>query len=113
MKILEKPSNYEELMTEEPDALLSALDLKIQLLLSRCGIGTSSSTDNRVIFVNTLIRHLWEENVTNVELVTLIEKIQEPPFEKVGSLAVDKFISKNKRAELARNINALMAFRVC
>ncbi len=104
----EKPSNYEELMTEEPDALLSALDLKIQLLLSRCGIGTSSSTDNRVIFINTLIRHLWEEKVTNVELVALIEKIQEPPFEKVGSLSVEKFISKNKRAELARNINALM-----
>ncbi len=104
----EKPSNYEELMVESPDALLSSLDLKIQLLLSRCGIGTSSSTDNRVIFLNNTIRHLWEENVKNVELATLIEKIEEPPFEKVGSLAVDKFISKNKRSELARNINALM-----
>ncbi|UCE13569.1 MAG: DUF87 domain-containing protein [Candidatus Heimdallarchaeota archaeon] len=105
----EKPANYGELMTESPDALLSTLDLKIQLLLSRCGIGTSSSTDNRVIFLSNLIRNFWEEGKQkNVELDQLIEGIQDPPFDKVGSLAVDKFISKTKRSELARNINALM-----
>ena len=105
----EKPPNYDELMTESPDALLSTLDLKIQLLLSRCGIGTSSSTDNRVIFLSNLIRNFWEEGKQkNVELDQLIEGIQDPPFDKVGSLAVDKFISNTKRAELARNINALM-----
>lgn len=105
----EKPKNYDELMAESPDALLSALDLKIQLLLSRCGISTGGSTDNRVIFLNNLIRHTWVEGKKkNVELDVLIEKIQDPPFDKVGSLAVDKFISKTKRAELARNINALM-----
>ena len=105
----EKPANYDELMSESPDALLSALDLKIQLLLSRCGIGASSSTDNRVIYLSNLIRYIWEEgNQKNVELEQLIEAIQNPPFDKVGSLAVDKFISKTKRGELARNINALM-----
>ena len=105
----EKPPNYDELMTESPDALLSSLDLKIQLLLSRCGIGTSSSTDNRVIFLSNLIRNFWEERKQkNVELDQLIEGIQDPPFAKVGSLSVDKFISKTKRSELARNINALM-----
>ncbi|MHA2204189.1 MAG: hypothetical protein ACW991_10915, partial [Candidatus Hodarchaeales archaeon] len=96
-------------MTESPDALLSTLDLKIQLLLSRCGIGTSASTDNRVIFLSNLIRNYWEERKQkNVELDQLIEGIQDPPFEKVGSLSVEKFISKTKRSELARNINALM-----
>ncbi|MFX0150320.1 MAG: hypothetical protein ACFFAJ_06035, partial [Candidatus Hodarchaeota archaeon] len=96
-------------MEDSPDALLSSLDLKIQLLLSRCGIGTSSSTDNRIIFLNNLIRHYWEEsNKKLVELDALIEGIQDPPFDKIGSLSVDKFISKTKRIELARNINALM-----
>ena len=105
----EKPANYDELMSESPDALLSTLDLKIQLLLSRCGIGASSSTDNRVIFLSNLIRNVWEEGKQkNVELEQLIEGIQDPPFKKVGSLEVDKFISKVKRGELARNINALM-----
>ncbi|MHA2224325.1 MAG: helicase HerA domain-containing protein [Candidatus Hodarchaeales archaeon] len=105
----EKPANYDELMSESPDALLSSLDLKIQLLLSRCGIKGASSTDNRVIFLSTLIRNIWEEGkIKNVELERLIEAIQYPPFEKVGSLEVDKFISKVKRSDLARNINALM-----
>ncbi|MFX0015696.1 MAG: helicase HerA domain-containing protein [Promethearchaeota archaeon] len=105
----EKPPNYEELMTESPDALLSSLDLKIQLLLSRCGISTSSSTDNRVIFLSNLIRNYWEEGKQkHVSLDQLIDGIQDAPFEKVGSLEVDKFISKTKRSELARNINALM-----
>ncbi|MHA1994641.1 MAG: helicase HerA domain-containing protein [Candidatus Hodarchaeales archaeon] len=105
----EKPKNYTNMMEESPDAVLSALDLKIQLLLSRVGIGTSSSTDNRVIYLNNIIRHVWENERKNaVGLELLIERIQEPPFEKVGSLAVDQFISNTKRQELARNINALM-----
>jgi hypothetical protein len=105
----EKPKNYATMMEESPDAVLSALDLKIQLLLSRVGIGASSSTDNRVIFLNNIIRHVWEhEKKKSVSLDLLIEKIQDPPFEKVGSLVVEKFISNPKRQELARRINALM-----
>ena len=105
----EKPKNYQKMMEESPDAVLSALDLKIQLLLSRIGIGTSSSTDNRVIYLNSIIRHMWEnERKSVVGLEVLIDKIQDPPFEKVGSLAVDQFISNPKRQELARRINALM-----
>lgn len=105
----EKPADYYKMMEDSPDALLSSLDLKIQLLLARCGIKTSSSTDNRVIFLNNLIRYFWEEsNKKLVELDVLIEGIQDPPFDKIGSLSVEKFISKTKRAELARNINALM-----
>ncbi|MHA1975398.1 MAG: helicase HerA domain-containing protein [Candidatus Hodarchaeales archaeon] len=105
----EKPKNYSKMMEESPDAMLSSLDLKIQLLLSRVGIGTSSSTDNRVIYLNNIIRHVWENEGKNVVgLDLLIEKIQDPPFKKIGSLAVDKFISNTKCQELARNINALM-----
>ncbi|MFX1535915.1 MAG: helicase HerA-like domain-containing protein [Promethearchaeota archaeon] len=105
----EKPANYDELMIEFPDAILSSLDLKIQLLLSRSGISGTSSTDNRVIFLNNLIRYIWEEEEEEiVDLAELIEKIQEPPFDTIGSLSVEKFISKTKREELARQINALM-----
>ncbi|MHA2175387.1 MAG: helicase HerA domain-containing protein [Candidatus Hodarchaeales archaeon] len=105
----EKPKNYDKMMEESPDAVLSSLDLKIQLLLSRVGIGTSASTDNRVIYLNNIIRHVWEnERKTTVGLDQLIELIQDPPFDKVGSLVVEKFISNPKRQELARRINALM-----
>ncbi|MFX0062480.1 MAG: helicase HerA-like domain-containing protein [Candidatus Hermodarchaeota archaeon] len=105
----EKPTNYDELMIEFPDAILSSLDLKIQLLLSRSGISGTSSTDNRVIFLNNLIRYIWEEEEEEiVDLAELIEKIQDPPFDTIGSLSVEKFISKTKREELARQINALM-----
>jgi len=107
--VFEKPSNYAKMMEESPDAVLSSLDLKIQLLLSRVGINTSSSTDNRVVYLNNIIRYFWEETKKkNVDLGTLIEAIQDAPFPKIGSLSVDKFISKPKRSELARNINALM-----
>ena len=52
----EKPGNYDELMSETPDAVLSSIDLKIQLLLARGGLGATTSTDNRVIFINNLVR---------------------------------------------------------
>lgn len=105
----EQPKNYKKLMSESPDEVLSTIDLKIQLLLSRCGIKTSSSTDNRVIFVSNIIRHYWEKKKKkNVTLAELITSVEEPPFDSIGSLSVDKFISKNKRSQLARSINALM-----
>ncbi|MHA2365888.1 MAG: helicase HerA-like domain-containing protein [Candidatus Hodarchaeales archaeon] len=104
----EKPPNYDDLMVESPDALLSSIDLKIQLLLSRIGIGSSSSTDNRVIFLNNLVRYFWEDDVKSVSLAQLIDSIEKPPFSKIGSLSVDKFISKTKRSQLAQGINALM-----
>lgn len=105
----EKPANYDDLMTESPDAVLSSIDLKVQLLLARGGIGASSSTDNRVIFINNLVRYFWEqENKKDVSLSDIIEKIEKPPFDKIGSLDVEKFISKNKRSQLSQSINALM-----
>ena len=105
----EKPGNYEELMTETPDAVLSSIDLKIQLLLARGGIGATSSTDNRVIFINNLVRYFWEQqNQKAVQLSDIIEKIEKPPFDKIGSLDVEKFISKTKRTQLSQSINALM-----
>jgi hypothetical protein len=104
----EKPGNYDELMTESPDVVLSSIDLKIQLLLARGGIGASSSTDNRVIFINNIVRHLWDQNQKIVELADIIDRIETPPFEKIGSLDVEKFISKAKRSQLSQSINALM-----
>ena len=105
----EKPGNYDDLMSESPDAVLSSIDLKIQLLLARGGIGASSSTDNRVIFINNLVRYFWEkQNQKSVSLSDIIEKIENPPFDKIGSLDVEKFISKAKRSQLSQSINALM-----
>lgn len=105
----DKPGNYDDLMSESPDAVLSSIDLKIQLLLARGGIGASSSTDNRVIFINKLVRYFWEQqNQKSVSLADLIEKIEKPPFDKIGSLDVEKFISKTKRSQLSQSINALM-----
>ncbi|MHA2335494.1 MAG: helicase HerA domain-containing protein [Candidatus Hodarchaeales archaeon] len=104
-----KPNNYDEMMDDSPDAILSALDLKLQLLLSRCGIKGASSTDNRVIFLSHLIRYFWEEDKkSTVSLGDIIGALENPPINEVGNLSVDKFISKNKREELARLINALM-----
>lgn len=105
----EKPNNYDELMAESPDAVLSSIDLKIQLLLARGGIGATSSTDNRVIFLNNLVRFFWDQlKQKEVSLSDIIEKIEKPPFDKIGSLDVDKFISKTKRSQLSQSINALM-----
>ncbi|MHA1168454.1 MAG: helicase HerA-like domain-containing protein, partial [Candidatus Hodarchaeales archaeon] len=78
----EKPQNYDELMENAPDAVLSALDLKLQLLLSRCGIKGASSTDNRVIFLSHLVRYSWEEGgKKSVSLSDVIEMLQSPPFD--------------------------------
>ena len=73
------------------------------------GLGATTSTDNRVIFINNLVRFFWEQQgKKEVSLSDIIEKIEKPPFDKIGSLDVEKFISKAKRSQLSQSINALM-----
>ena len=103
------PVGYKDLMKTSPDAILSQLDLKLQLLLSRCGISSVSATDNRLVFLSNLVRHAWEEEKKeHVELADLIEMIVSPPLEKIGMISVDDFVKPSVRDDLARRINALM-----
>ncbi|OLS27750.1 MAG: hypothetical protein HeimC3_02180 [Candidatus Heimdallarchaeota archaeon LC_3] len=105
----EKPRNYTKMLKEAPDAVLSALDLKISLLLRRCGINAEGSTDNNIVFISHLIRYGWEnQRKKTIRLEDLIEGISKPPFEKIGAITVDKFIKKKSREELVSRINALM-----
>ena len=105
----EKPTDYKNIMMEAPDVVLSSLDLKISLLLRRCGIDTEGSTDNRVVYLSHLIRYLWEsKNQSIVTLNQLIDGITTPPFDTIGAIKVERFITKKLREELIRRINALM-----
>ncbi|MHA2102604.1 MAG: helicase HerA-like domain-containing protein [Candidatus Hodarchaeales archaeon] len=105
----EKPKDYTKMLKEAPDAVLSALDLKISLLLRRCGINAEGSTDNNIVFINHLIRYGWEnQRKKTLTLEDLIEGISKPPFEKIGAITVEKFLKKKSREELVSRINALM-----
>ncbi|MFW9929285.1 MAG: helicase HerA-like domain-containing protein [Candidatus Thorarchaeota archaeon] len=105
----EKPKNYVKMLKEAPDAVLSALDLKISLLLRRCGINAESSTDNNIVFINHLIRYSWEnQRKKTVTLEDLIDGISKPPFDKIGAITVERFLKKKARDEMVSRINALM-----
>ncbi|MFX1512327.1 MAG: hypothetical protein ACFFCQ_07060, partial [Promethearchaeota archaeon] len=105
----ERPIEYKTLMDETPDIVQNALDIKIQLLLARCGETNLTSTDNRVVFFSELIHHAWREmKIKNLNLDQIIKFLLKPPITQVGVIDVEEFFPTSKRKSLANKINSLM-----
>ncbi len=59
-------------------------------------------------FVSALLAHTWKAG-RDLDLGTLIQGLQSPPFEKVGVLDVDAFYPSAERFGLATKLNAVLA----
>ncbi|MHA1974331.1 MAG: helicase HerA-like domain-containing protein [Candidatus Hodarchaeales archaeon] len=108
---LTRPKNFLKLHEESPEVLLNILELKAQILLQRCGFKDLKPADNRVIFMTEIIRHGWDKlgrAGKSLDLGTIVKLVLKPPFNKVGVIEVEQFISAKLREELARRINAVM-----
>jgi hypothetical protein len=61
---------------------------------------------------HVLLSHLAEKRLRGGQragLEELLIDLREPPIERVGALSVDEFLSPKERAELAQDLNALVA----
>jgi len=74
-----------------------------------CLLGRKKSEDEAsVSFLSNIIMHYWVKN-QGLSLESLILNIQNPPFEKIGVMALDDFYSKRKRTQLAMAFNSLLS----
>ena len=60
------------------------------------------------ILLANLFEHFWRNN-EDLELASLIQAIQDPPFTQLGVFDIETFFPKKERFELAMNFNTLIA----
>lgn len=77
----------------------------VSALLGAAGLGVDA-TDPRHVLVSELVAHLWERGA-DASIDALVAGVQEPPFQAVGPMALDRFLPPGERDKLAR---ALVAY---
>jgi hypothetical protein len=92
----------------EPDALPDYVHGVVSALLGLIGRPSSGVTNPEAILLALLFTGAFSAG-EDMPLDRLIPAVVDPPFAQVGYQAVDAFLPRAQRAELARALNAVVA----
>jgi len=77
-------------------------------LLGLLGINADPLKSKEHILIASLLTKRWQEGV-DLDLPSLIKEVQQPPFDKIGVLALDDFYPPKERLALSISLNNLLA----
>lgn len=77
-------------------------------LLSLAGVDGDPVQSPEHILLANIFSACWSKG-RGVTLESLVQMVQQPPFHKIGVVAVDEFLSEKKRVDLAMKLNNLIA----
>lgn len=95
-------------VVEDTGALRDRVLALTSSLLGLLGVNADPIKSREHILISTIIDQAWREG-KDLDLATLIQKIQKPPFEKIGALDIDTFFPLKDRMALSVNLNNLLA----
>ena len=102
---LERPQDQ---ILEDPESKRDLIKDTVGGLLGLVGRPIDPVKDPAHIVLSSVIDHAWTEG-GHFDLETLILKLLDPPFEKVGVFPVDQFFPRDARMELAMALNGIVA----
>ncbi len=108
VSILSSFSAPSEQVLKEPDLFRDRISTTATSLLGLLGINADPIQSREHILLSTLFDHLWRQGV-QVDLGTIIQSIQNPPFQKVGFMQIETFFPEKERFKFAMQINNLLA----
>ena len=108
VSILSSFSAPSEGVQKEPDLFRDRISTTATSLLGLLGIDADPIQSREHILLSTLFDHLWRQGI-HVDLGTIIQSIQNPPFQKVGVMQIETFFPEKERFKFAMQINNLLA----
>ncbi len=94
--------------TDNPEAIAERVQTTAASLLGLLKLDTDPVKSREYILLSALITHEWQSGHT-LDLPTLIERIQNPPFAKVGVLDLETFYPAKDRFAFVMAINSMLA----
>jgi hypothetical protein len=92
----------------DPASARASLSAALSLALRLVGRDADPASSREHVLLSVFAeRHLLAGRPASLEV--LLADLEAPPISTVGALAVDKFLSKKARADLAASLNALLA----
>jgi len=93
---------------EDSEWLRERIGITATSLLGLVGIPADPLKSREHILIATILGTVWKLG-RNLDLVTLIQHIQKPPFSRIGALDLEGFYPSKDRFELAVVLNNLLA----
>jgi hypothetical protein len=100
------PAAIKKLFDSEPDVALAMVSGLAESLVRR--VIPTGNRDREQEYMTALIEHVWRQgtDLKGVEGIhCLVELIMNPPFERIGALAVVEHLPDNRRQKLAQAVN--------
>jgi hypothetical protein len=108
LSVLKSLSAPPQALLNDRDALRERVMASVSGLLTMLGIEADPVRSREHILLSNLVDRAWSEG-RDLDLAALIRDIQSPPFDRVGVLDVESFYPTNERADLAMQMNNLLA----
>ncbi len=93
---------------EDSELLREKIVTTATALLGLLGIEANPLQSREHILISTILEIAWKQG-QNLDLATLIQWIQKPPFSKVGVMDIESFYPSKERFSLATTVNNLLA----
>lgn len=105
LRSFQAPSKKEMLDTSGIQGKILAITSS---LLGLMGIDADPLKSREHTLISLIIQQAWEEG-QDLDIPTLIGKIQKPPFNKIGALDIETFYPQKERKALSISLNNLLA----
>ncbi len=90
------------------EALREQISGMVTAILSLAGISAEPVKDPEHVLLANIIEHAWRAG-QDLSLADIIMQVQEPPFDKLGVLPLDRYIPEKDRFSLAMALNNVVA----
>jgi Helicase HerA, central domain len=93
---------------DDPELLRDRVQTTISSVLALAGIEGEPVKSREHILLSTILLAAWEAG-ESPDLATLIQRVQQPPMQKIGVMDIDSFFPQKDRFGFAMAINTLLA----
>src|SRR5215210_1271837 len=97
-----------ETIRQDNEALAERINTTVTSLLALIGIDADPVRSREHILLSNILNHEWSAG-RDLDIATLIQKVQTPPITKVGVMELDSYFPADDRFELAMALNHLLA----
>jgi hypothetical protein len=97
-----------ETIRQDNEALAERINTTVTSLLALIGIDADPVRSREHILLSNILNHEWSTG-RDLDLSSLIQKVQTPPITKVGVMELDSYFPAQDRFELAMSLNHLLA----
>jgi len=108
ISILNGFAKPEESFEDDEEGMIEKIRNSVSALLSLLDIENDPLKSKPHILISNIIEHYWRLD-KGISIEELIINIQKPPIKKLGVFDIEQMINKRERAELAFNINNIIA----